>query len=97
MHIVAIEAGSLSCRRHPPSKGRLGVDGTVLLGHDDRQLGLSQFKFDGNLVTLVRMAKVHLGSSSICCSSSIVISLMFEKDDEAGREEIGLDARLLLC
>ncbi|WP_236735830.1 hypothetical protein, partial [Agrobacterium tumefaciens] len=27
-------------------------------------------------------------SSSICCSSSIVISLTFEKDDAAGREEM---------
>ncbi|MGV1822481.1 hypothetical protein G6L32_26560 [Agrobacterium tumefaciens] len=44
----------------PPSEGRHGVNGTVLLGHENGQFGQSQFQLRGNLATLVWVAMVHL-------------------------------------
>ncbi len=48
----------------PPSEGRHGADGTVLLSHDDRQFGQSQLRLRGNLAELIWMAMVHLGALS---------------------------------
>lgn len=50
------------CGCMPPSEGRHGVNGTVLLGHDNGQFGQSQFQLRGNLATLVWVAMVHLGA-----------------------------------
>ena len=48
----------LHCGCEPPSEGRHGVHGTVLLSHDNAQLDQRQFQLRGNLAPLVRVPMV---------------------------------------